>query len=99
MYNLFKPYQRNVIKYNFGTQCHTKKCKVPKKNLLYKKITIYATYSTLLHTLRKSTASSPVWICHPANLLFKVCRWVLLSAKHAWGKADNFHLVHRLTTH
>jgi len=59
------------------------------EKIIIQTITMYATYSTQLHTLRDSTESSPMWIWHPAILLFKVCRWVLPSAKHAWGKADH----------
>jgi hypothetical protein len=50
---------------------------------------MYATYNTQLHTLRKSTESGAVWIWYPAILLLKLCRWVLLCAKHAWSKADH----------
>ena len=35
---MFKPNQYNVIKYNFGTQCRMKKCKITKKKLLYKQL-------------------------------------------------------------
>jgi hypothetical protein len=49
---------------------------------------MYAAYSTILHTLRNSTESSPVWNWHPAILLFKLCRLVLPRAKHEWVKAD-----------
>ena len=34
---------------------------------------MYATNSTLLQILRNSTESSPVWLWHPAILLFKLC--------------------------
>ena len=54
---------------------------------------MYATYNTQLHTLRKSTESGTVWIWYPSILLLKLCRWVLLSAKHAWSKADHFAFI------
>jgi hypothetical protein len=65
------------------------KHKIRKKKYITQTNTMYAAYSTILHTLRNSAESSPVWIWHSAILLFKLCRLVLPSAKHKWGKADH----------